>query len=78
MLSPFPVSPLQIRSLLSPPPASMRVLTHPLTHSCQCPSILLPWEPPQDQGSPLPVMPDKAILCYISSCCVLFGSWFSP
>ena len=24
-------------------------------------------EPPQDQGPPLPLMPDKAILCYVSS-----------
>jgi hypothetical protein len=33
------------------------------------PIISLHWgiEPPQDQGCPLPLMPDKAILCYI--CC---------
>jgi hypothetical protein len=35
----------------------------------QCPSIHLCWaiKPPQDHGSPLPVMPDKALLCYICS-----------
>ena len=31
------------------------------------PSIPLPWEPPQNQGAPLSVMPHKAILCDISS-----------
>ena len=32
-------------------------------------SIPLYWDikPPQDQGSPLPLMPDNAILCYICS-----------
>jgi hypothetical protein len=53
----------------------------------QHPSIPLHWviEPPQDQGAPLPLMPYKAILCYISSWShgfphphVLFGWWFSP
>jgi hypothetical protein len=38
---------------------------HPLLP--QCPSIPMSWEPPTDQGAPLPVMPDNAILCYISS-----------
>jgi hypothetical protein len=35
----------------------------------QQPSIPLSWviEPPQDQGAPLPVIPDKASLCYIFS-----------
>ena len=39
------------------------------THLPQWPSVPLSWviKPPQDQGAPLPVMPDKAILCYISS-----------
>ena len=39
-------------------------------HSClTVPSIPLCWlfELPQEQGAPLPLMPDKAILCYISS-----------
>jgi hypothetical protein len=45
----------------APPPA------HPLP--LQCPSIPLCWviESSQDQGLPLPLMPNKAILCYISS-----------
>ena len=34
MLSLFPVSPLQIPYSIPPYPASMRVLSHPLTHSC--------------------------------------------
>ena len=69
MLSPFPVSPPQTLYPLpspclykgAPPP------THPLLP--QCSSIPLCWviEPPQDQGAPLPLMPDKAIFCYISS-----------
>jgi hypothetical protein len=69
MLSLFLVSPSQTPYHTSLPPAFMRVLhltTHPLlTH---CPSIALCWiiEPPQDQR-PLPLMPDKAILCYICS-----------
>jgi hypothetical protein len=35
----------------------------------QWPRIPLSWVimPPQDQGAPIPVMPDKANLCYISS-----------
>jgi hypothetical protein len=39
----------------APPP------THPLSN------IPLPWgiQPPQDQGPPLPLISDKAILCYI-------------
>jgi hypothetical protein len=70
MLSPLPVSPPQTPYPLSsspclyegaPPP------TYPLLpqHSV----IPLPWtiEPPQDQGAPLPLMYNKAILCYISS-----------
>ena len=67
MISPFPCYPfhnLSIPSFLSslpfaPPP------THPLPphHS----SIPLRWgiKPPQDQGPPLPLISDKAILYYI-------------
>ena len=47
------------------PCASMRVLPYlPHLHS-----IPLRWsiEPPQDQGPPLPLMPDKEILFYICS-----------
>jgi hypothetical protein len=42
----------------------MRVLTHPPSHPLQshCPSIPLHLgiKPSQDQGAPLPLMPDKA------------------
>jgi len=50
---------------LPPTPASMRVLPPPLLP--QCPSIPLHGviESPQDKGAALPLMPDKAILCYI-------------
>jgi hypothetical protein len=71
MLSPFPVSlPLALYSLL-PPPASMRVLPYPPTHPLLplWPWVLISWviKPPHVQGSPLLVMPDNAILCYITS-----------
>jgi hypothetical protein len=50
--------------------ASMRVLpSHLLTHPLppHCTSMPLHWgiKPPQDQGSSLPLLSDKAILCYI-------------
>jgi hypothetical protein len=50
----------------------MWVLSHPLLP--HLPSIPLHWdiEPLQDQGTSLPLMPDKAILCYI--CCWSHGS----
>jgi hypothetical protein len=49
----------------SPPPASMRVFSHPLLPPC--PGIPLHWgiKPLQDQGLLLPLMPDKAIFCCI-------------
>jgi len=69
----------------------MRVLPHSPTNPLQphCPTIPLPWaptKPPQDQGPPLQLMPDKVILCYICSwshwslhvyslvCCLVPGS----
>ena len=72
MLSPFPVFPPQ-------PPYSISPLLlwgcSPPTHSC-----LLP-----PQGPLFPLMPDKAILCYICSWShgshhvySLVGGWFSP
>jgi hypothetical protein len=68
--SPFLVSPPETLYPILPPPASVRVLTHPLTHSLPPPrpDIPLYWgmEPSQDQGPPLSLMSDKAILCYIS------------
>ena len=81
VLSPF---------LVSPPPqkpptiSSFLVLpsTHPLLPSC--PGILQHWgiKPSQDQGPLLPLMSDKAILCYICgwshrSLHELFGWWFN-
>ena len=59
MLSPFLVSPWKI---LSHSPCSP---THPLL--LPGPGIPLHWgiEPSEDQGSPLPLMTVKAILCYI-------------
>ena len=66
MLSPFLVPLLRI--LLSHPPSScfckgVSLPTHPLLPPC--PSI--PWgiEPSQNQRPLLPLMPDKAIICYI-------------
>ena len=62
-LSPFMVSPLQVPySKFSP--ASMRVLTHPPTHS-HFNTKFWGFKPSQDQGPPLSLMPDEAILCYI-------------
>ena len=60
--------------LSSHPFASKRVFPNQPTHPL-LPSISLCWsiKPPQDQGPPLPLMPDKAILCYI--CCWSHGSF---
>ena len=66
MLSPFPVFPLQTSYPIPPPPASMRVLS-PLPPHCPSIPLCLGIEPPQDQGPPLPLIPDKAILCYVYS-----------
>jgi hypothetical protein len=67
MLSPFLFS-LQTPSYPSSP-ASMRVLTHipshPLPTHCPRIPLCLGIDPLQDQGSPLPLITDKAILCYI-------------
>jgi hypothetical protein len=56
---------------LPSPSASMRVLPHPPTHPLppHCPGISLHWgiQPSQDQGPLLPLIPDKAILCYLCS-----------
>ena len=51
--------------LPSPTLSFMRVLPHPPTLSH--PTTILCWgiKPPQDQGPPLPLLSDKAILCYI-------------
>jgi hypothetical protein len=67
MLSPFPISPLKtpVPSLSPLPLGGCSPLTHPLIPHRS--STLLCWgiEPPQDQGPPLPLMSDKAVLCYI-------------
>jgi hypothetical protein len=64
----FPLFKPSISSLL--PLASMGVI-HPSTYRLlpHHPSIFLCLgiEPSQDRGSPLPLMPGKAILCYICS-----------
>jgi hypothetical protein len=82
MLSPFSISPPQPPYPMPPPPASMRVFPHLPTHplSSPHPGIPLHWgiKLSQDQGPLLPLMPDKAIFCYICDFSyVLFGWWFS-
>jgi hypothetical protein len=67
MLSPSPVPPLQTPNL-SPSPCFYEGAPPPiLSLPPHRPSIPLHWgiTPPQNQGAPLPLMPDKAILCYI-------------
>jgi hypothetical protein len=63
MLSPFLVSPLK------PPPPPL--LPSSPTHSLPLPGPGIPLfrgiEPSQDQGPFLPLMPNKAIVCYICS-----------
>ena len=85
MLFPFPVSPSAIPLICpscfyeSPSPSTHPLLPH---H----PSIPLCWgiEPSQDPGSPLPSMPDKAILCYMDPlsglhlCFFKTQSWGDP
>jgi hypothetical protein len=73
MLSSFPVSPSETSYPIAPPPASMRLFSHPSTHPPThpllppLPCIPLHWgiEPSHDQGPLLLLMLDKAILCYI-------------
>jgi hypothetical protein len=85
----YPLFQFPLHKPLSPPtsfclPEGAPPPTHPLLP--HHPSIPLPWvtEPPQDQGSPLPVMPNKGHpLLHIQleqrvPLCVLFGWWFSP
>lgn len=67
MLSPFLVSPLQASHPIPFPFASKRVLPDLPTHSyLTALAFPLCWgiKAPQDPGPPLPLMPDKAILCY--------------
>jgi hypothetical protein len=67
MLFPFPVFSLRILYPTRPLSPQGCSPTHPLLP--HYPSILLHWgiKPSQDQGPPLRLMPDKAILCYICS-----------
>jgi hypothetical protein len=60
--SPIPSSlPLSLLGCSPPPPPSHSYLSALAFH-------YLSWvmKPPQDHAAPLPVMPDKAVLCYIS------------
>ena len=61
MLSPFLISPLKAPYPITPPPV------HPLPPPYSGIPIYWGIEPSQDQGPLLPLMPDKAILCYIRS-----------
>jgi hypothetical protein len=68
---PLPSLPSTSPHPLLPPTCLHEGAPHPSTHPLllQWPSISLFWviKPPQDQGAPLPALPHKAILCYISS-----------
>jgi hypothetical protein len=84
---PLPGIPSAIPPKRPLPPASMRVLpylpTHPLLPHCPSIPLLRGIKPPQGQGLPLSLMPDKAVLCYICSwnpgpLHVYFGWWFRP
>ena len=72
MLSPFQVPPSLETYYYSPPiPASMRMFPHLPTHS-HLPTLEFPYteassQPSEDQGSLLPLMPNKTILCYMCS-----------
>jgi hypothetical protein len=72
MIAPLPGCPsthLPIPSPFCPPPLCVYEGAPPRTHPLppDHSSIPLHWsnEPSWDQGPPLPLMPDKAILCYI-------------
>ena len=68
MLSPFLIFSPEISYSICPPTDSMRVCLHPSTHfPPSYPRIPLHWgiKFSQDQGLLLPLMPHKAILCYI-------------
>ena len=68
MLSLVPVSSPETPYPILSPPASIRVLPHPPTHShLHTPGIPLYWcmDPSKDLGPLLPQMSSNAILCYI-------------
>jgi len=64
ILSPFLVSPPDTFYPICPPPASMKVLPHPLTYSLlhPCPGISPHWDtkPSQDKGPLLTLMPTRS------------------
>jgi hypothetical protein len=68
MLSSFSASPLEMPYPIPSIPGFYEGAT-PTTHPLQlsCPQIPLHWviEPSQDQGPLLPLMPERAIFCYI-------------
>jgi len=68
-ISPFQVSPPEIPYPILLPPVPMRVLTHPTTYSLLPPHPDIPLsrgiKPSQDQGPLLPLLLNRAILCYI-------------
>jgi hypothetical protein len=68
--------------LLSLPPSSLylwgySLTAHPLLLQHPCIPLLWVMGPVQYQGAPLPVIPDKAILCYISSWCQVYPHMYS-
>jgi len=69
MLSPFPVSPLEIPYPMPSPLLLWGCFPHPPTHSLlpPCPGIPLNWsiKPSQNQGPLLPLISYKSILYYI-------------
>ena len=65
MLSLFLVSPLKTPYFIHPSPCCLA--THPLLLPCPGIPPHRGTEPSQDQGSLLPLMSNKAILCYIFS-----------
>jgi hypothetical protein len=66
----IPCPSFHFTNTLPPPPDLMRVLPNQLTHSC-LQALAFPYAESLDlhknKGAPFPLMPDKAILCYISS-----------
>ena len=77
MIYPFRVTPPQNPHPMCPLPTPVclyECALYPPTHSCpNAPASPLLWgiKPPQDQRLPLPLMSDKAILCYI---CIWSGA----
>ena len=67
MIFPFPIFLSPTTHLIPPlllPFSCIRVLLHPLLPHPSSISLCWSIKSPQDQGSPHPLMPGKAILCY--------------